>query len=101
MKDSIIFKQTTQKLYSLVNDKRDKNIIDGIPYFTHLDIKLEKTDFYESEWIFLTENEDNFKTTIQTNEEGRIKSFPVYKIENDNLFTNELNVQQITTKYNE
>ncbi len=88
-----LFLRVTQKLYDLVQVKKTK----GMPYFSDLDMKLDKSYFDENEWNFLLKEQDNFNVTFSTIEET--KTYPIYKIEDDCLLTNKVNIIGIRSKY--
>ncbi len=99
IQDSNVFIQTTKKLYDKVLEKKENKGLNGNPHFNALDVELSKSDFNEAEWEFLVDNESKFNTSLEIN--GEYRTFPVYEIVNENLFTNEINIKLIGTKYKE
>lgn len=96
IKDSPLFLRTTKKLYEEVNNRKDKS--GSSTHYSHLDVVIEKNFFKDDEWGFLNKYEDKFKFPVQINEEN-YKLMNVYKIENDKLKTNPLNVWGIKNKF--
>ncbi len=96
--NDIIFFKSTEKLYNQIRNQKKRNGLKGYPHPTQLDIEIQSSEFEQSEWKFLVDNEANFYFHIEIN--GTFVKFPVYKIENDTLKSNEINVLGIQSKYN-
>ena len=97
MKNTVFFKKLTFKIYENILKKAEEL---GHKKGTHplnYDIELNKEIFTDSEWTFITDNEDNFTFSVEVN--GRHQWYQVYKIINDSLFSNESNVFGLPNKY--
>ncbi|SEG01626.1 hypothetical protein SAMN05421847_1297 [Halpernia humi] len=91
------FYRITEKIYKLIIEKsKELEKKGGTPPTTY-DIKISKDLFSEREWKFMTENENKFKFSIDWG--GKIKTYNVYKIEDNHLCSNETNVFGIATNY--
>jgi hypothetical protein len=97
MKNTEIFNRTTRKVYDLITVRGKELKAQGRtpPHGKNLDISIDKNHFNEDEWTFLIREEKKFSFHFISG------FYPVYKIEDDKLFSNEVAVINIQQNYNE
>lgn len=93
-----LFLRTTEKLYKIVQEMKERKLIKGKAHPSILDVQIEKSEFEDDEWNFLKTNENNFSHCVDINLTKTV-CFPIYEIEGKVLKTNEINLTGIQNKY--